>query len=254
MYHDIAKRSTREDVGFPGQLAARYKLEPDAFAAHLEALADTGYTVGTLVTDATATTQQPQVVVSFDDGGRSALQAAEALEHHGWRGQFFVTTARIGTHGFLDGEEIRALAQRGHVIGSHSHTHPTYMGRLSRAELDREWRTSRELLGETLGAAPRSASVPGGYLSPPVVDAAAAAGYELLFTSEPTSRVKYGAITVRGRFTIWASTPASVAAAYARGDRAACGKLWLEWNAKKLAKRASPRVYQGLRHLRASRV
>jgi len=249
MYHDIASRAQREKVGFSGPLAARYKLEPDAFDAHLDALAATGLQVGTLEPDGSP----PQVLLSFDDGGSSALLAAEALERYGWRGQFFVTTARIGMPGFLSHEDVRALAERGHVIGSHSHTHPTYMGHLSKPDLDLEWCRSRALLGEILGATPRTASVPGGYLSTEVVAAAAAADYELLFTSEPTARVQHGTITVRGRYTIWASTPARVAAAYARGDRFACTRLWLEWNAKKLAKRTSPRVYQALRGVRAHR-
>jgi peptidoglycan/xylan/chitin deacetylase (PgdA/CDA1 family) len=252
MYHDIATKAEREKIGFPGPLAARYKLEPEAFEAHLQALCDRGYRIDTLDSGVSAPgDQEPQVVLSFDDGGSSAPQAAEALERRGWRGQFFVTTDRIDTHGFLARDEVVALAQRGHVIGSHSHTHPTYMGRLPRSELDREWITSRALLGEILGAAPRTASIPGGYLSAEVVAAAAAAGYELLFTSEPTARVQRGAITVRGRFTIWSSTPARVAAAYAGGDRAACARLWLEWNAKKLAKRTSPQIYQRLRGVRA---
>jgi peptidoglycan/xylan/chitin deacetylase (PgdA/CDA1 family) len=247
MYHDIAPRAQRETVGFPGPLAARYKLEPDVFEAHLDAVAATGLQVGTLDLDGAS----PQVLVSFDDGGGSALLGAEALERRGWRGQFFVTTARIGTPGFLSHEDVRALAERGHVVGSHSHTHPTYMGRLDRADLDLEWGRSRALLGDILGTAPRTASIPGGYLSNEVIAAAAAAGYELLFTSEPTALVQHGMLTVRGRYTIWASTPARVAAAYARGDRVACTRLWLEWNAKKLAKRTSPRVYQVLRGVRA---
>ena len=247
MYHDIAPLAERDTVGFPGPLAGRYKLEPEAFEAHLDAVAATGLEIGTLEADRPA----PQVLLSFDDGGSSALLVADMLERRGWRGQFFVTTARIGTSGFLSRKDVSALAKRGHVIGSHSHTHPTYMGRLSRGDLDLEWSTSRTLLGEILGAAPRTASVPGGYLSNEVVAAAAAAGYELLFTSEPTARARHGAITVRGRYTIWASTPARVAAAYARGDRVACTRLWLEWNAKKLAKRANPRVYQALRGVRA---
>jgi hypothetical protein len=125
------------------------------------------------------------------------------------------------------------------------------MGRLTRPELAREWNTSRALLGEILGVAPSVASVPGGYLSRQVIASAAAAGYEQLFTSEPTVRVQKDALTVRGRYTIWADTPPEVAAAYARGDRAACARLWLEWNAKKLAKHASPALYQTLRRIRA---
>jgi hypothetical protein len=56
---------------------------------------------------------------------------------------------------------------------------------------------------------------------------------------------------VRGRFTIWSTTPARVAAAYARGAPLAVGRLWLEWNAKKLAKSVSPDAYQSLRRVRA---
>jgi len=246
-YHDIAAREQREQVGFPGALAARYKLEPDAFEAHLDALAATGLEVGTLDADGAP----PELQLSFDDGGKSALLAAEALERRGWRGHFFVTTGRLGTSGFLSADELRELSERGHLIGSHSHSHPTYMGRLTDEQLDRQWTRSRTVIAEILGTPPRTASVPGGYLSRAVIAAAGAAGYELLFTSEPTGRVLQREIEVRGRYTIWATTPASVAVAYASGKRIARARLWLEWNAKKLAKHVSPSAYQALRHVRA---
>jgi peptidoglycan/xylan/chitin deacetylase (PgdA/CDA1 family) len=248
MYHDIATPSEREQIGFPGPLAARYKLEPEAFEAHLDALAATGLRPAPL--DGAAA--EADTAITFDDGGASAPAAARALERRGWRGQFFATTSRIGTPGFASAEELRDLHERGHVVGSHSHSHPTYMGKLSRAELDEEWARSRELLAALLGEPPRTASVPGGFLSEEVIASAAAAGYELLFTSEPEARVhRRGGLTVRGRYTIWATTPARMAAAYAQGSPLACGRLWLEWNAKKLAKRVSPGVYQALRGVRA---
>jgi peptidoglycan/xylan/chitin deacetylase (PgdA/CDA1 family) len=247
MYHDIATPAERERVGFPGALAARYKLEPAVFEAHLDALAATGLRVGV----AEPGKPTPDVALTFDDGGASASLAAELLERRGWRGQFFVTSSRIDSPGFLSSERMRELAARGHAIGSHSHTHPTYMGRLSESELLDEWVRSRAAIGEVLGEPPLTASVPGGYLSGAVIATAAAAGYELLFTSEPTTRVSGDGLTVRGRYTVWASTPARVAAAYAKGSPLAHGRLWLEWNAKKLAKRVSPDVYQALRKVRA---
>jgi peptidoglycan/xylan/chitin deacetylase (PgdA/CDA1 family) len=247
IYHDVAPVEQRESVGFTGPLAARYKLDPADFEEHLAAIAATGARVG-LMTGAPA----PTAVITFDDGGASALLAAEMLERHGFQGHFFVATSRIDTPGFLEGAGVAELASRGHAVGSHSHTHPTYMGRLERGVILEEWRRSRAVLAELLGVPPATASVPGGFLSRNVVSAATEAGFELLMTSEPSSRLRrHDGLTIAGRYTIWSTTPAATAAAYARGAPVARARLWLEWNAKKQAKRVSPKVYQSLRRLRA---
>lgn len=250
LYHDVAPRDAREKTGFGGPLAARYKLGPKDFADHLDAIAATGRIVATFDPEATP----PAVTLTFDDGGASALAAASAVERHGWRAHFFVVTSLIDEPGFLRSGEIVELVRRGHVIGSHSHTHPTYMARLSRAELELEWSTSRGILEELLGAAPATASVPGGMISRTVVETAAGAGYRVLMTSEPitTQRRADGLVTV-GRFNIWNTTPADRAAAYARGTWGPRARLWLEWEAKSAMKRISPTIYQQIRRLRARR-
>jgi peptidoglycan/xylan/chitin deacetylase (PgdA/CDA1 family) len=249
IYHDVAPPEQRESVGFPGPLAARYKLDPGVFERHLEAIAATGTSVGLMTA-----TPAPTAVITFDDGGASALLAAEMLDRHGFKGHFFIATGRIGTPGFLDAAGVGELAARGHGVGSHSHTHPTYMGRLDHEEILEEWNRSREVLAELLGTPPVTASVPGGFLSRNVIFAAAEAGFELLMTSEPVARLRrHDGLTVAGRYTIWSTTPAGTAAAYARGATFPRARLWLEWNAKKQAKRVSPKVYQTLRRLRASR-
>jgi peptidoglycan/xylan/chitin deacetylase (PgdA/CDA1 family) len=241
IYHDIAPHGQEDQYGFPGPVAARYKLEPERFAEHLDAIAATGVSVGQVGDGARA-------ALTFDDGGASALDAADALERRGWRGHFFITTGRIGTPGFLSAAQIRELADRGHRIGSHSVTHPTYMGELSAAELADEWRSSRAALAEILGGEPDSAAVPGGFLSAAVIDEAAKAGYGVLATSQPTVKPDtYRGMRVQGRFTIWGATGASRAAAYARGDRLALASLWLAWQAKSAPKRVSPKAYETLR-------
>jgi peptidoglycan/xylan/chitin deacetylase (PgdA/CDA1 family) len=250
IYHDLAPRGERDAVGFPGPVAARYKVDPADFERHLDAIAAAGVEVGLW-----APATPAAAALTFDDGGASALRAAEALERHGWRGHFFITTGRLGASGFLDAAGVRELADRGHAVGGHSHSHPTYMGGLSRPELLDEWRRSREALAEVLGAAPAGASVPGGFFTPSVAATAAEAGYEWLMTSQPESRVRRGeGIPVLGRYTIWASTPAERAAAYARGARLARLRLWLEWTAKQRAKRISPRAFEAARRIRAGRV
>jgi peptidoglycan/xylan/chitin deacetylase (PgdA/CDA1 family) len=227
IYHDIATAADREKVGFPGPLAARYKLDPADFAAHLDGIDRRGVQVGVLGADGAP---EPTCAITFDDGGASALVAADLLEGHGWRGHFFVTTGRVGTPGFLTADQVSELAQRGHVVGSHSHSHPTYMGKLSRDEIAEEWQRSRSELATLLGSPPATASVPGGFLSREVIEEAAAAGYRLLMTSEPTAKVsRRGQMTVIGRYTIWSTTPAGQAVGYARGAARARARLWLEW-------------------------
>ena len=255
LYHDVVARSDADSVGFPGPLAARYKLEPDRFEAHLDAIASTGLEVGFLpwLSDRDSLLPRSRTVLTFDDGGASALLIGRALEQRGWRGYFFIPTSAVGRRGFLDVEGIKALAARGHVVGTHSHTHPTYMGRLPLSELVGEWQRSRDVLGEILGEEPDVASVPGGFLSARVIESAARAGLRVLMTSEPSRRVRwFGDLTILGRFGIWSSTSPSRAAAYAACSRRARAQLWIEWRAKHATKRVSPAAYQRLRALRAS--
>jgi peptidoglycan/xylan/chitin deacetylase (PgdA/CDA1 family) len=245
IYHDVVPAGDPDGSGFPGRLAGRYKHTPDVFERHLDAVEATGRRVG-LAGDGA------QVAFTFDDGGASAPEIAARLERRGWRGHFFVTTSRIGTPGFAGEDELRALAAAGHDVGSHSHTHPGYMGRLPAGEIRREWEASRERLAEVLGRAPATAALPGGYLSPAVVEEAERAGYALLMTSQPSARVRHsGRLTVYGRYTIWSDTPPATAAAYARGARRARARLWTEWQLKSAAKRLSPAAYDRLRRLRA---
>jgi hypothetical protein len=126
------------------------------------------------------------------------------------------------------------------------------MGRLDRSSLDTEWTRSRDRLAEVLGAAPDVASVPGGYVTPAVIESAARAGYRILLTSEPRSRPSSaGSMLVMGRYAIWSTTSAATAARYARGDALACWRLLLEWKAKTAAKRLSPALYDRARRVRA---
>jgi peptidoglycan/xylan/chitin deacetylase (PgdA/CDA1 family) len=248
LYHDVVAAADRDRVGFRGRPAARYKLEPHVFEAHLDAIAGTGAAVGVVSVDGTP----PAAALSFDDAGGSALAVAAAVEARGWRAHFFVPTAHVGTAGFLDRSEVRELADRGHAVGSHSHTHPAYMGKLPAVRALDEWRRSREVLAEVLGAEPQIASIPGGSLSHTVVETAAEAGYGILMTSEPTMRVaRAGPLLLVGRFGIWDTTPAARAAAYVQCDRGPRLRLWLEWNGKKLAKRASSPLYERIRHVRS---
>ena len=151
LFHDVYERDPRES-GFASDAADRYKLSIDDFDAQLASLASAavrGATVRGSVAPSHPRTIAPEehFLLTFDDGGVSYYtHIADRLEERGWRGRCLVTTDCIGQRGFLDAAQIRELHARGHVIGTHSASHPTRFSTLSDEEMRSEWTRSREAL------------------------------------------------------------------------------------------------------------
>ena len=244
MYHDVVPQGAEDSSGFPGRDAALYKLTPSRFEAHLAAIFGPGGPA------APGTPPAARPLMTFDDGGMSALRAADLLERHAVHGYFFITTNYIGTRGFVDARDLRDLHERGHRIGSHSASHPLRFGHCSRPKLLDEWTRSAAVLAGILGEAVTCGSVPGGDFAPQVADAAAQAGYAEIFTSEPTleDRRAFG-LALRGRFAVQRSMSAGTAAALVSGERLPILRQALSWNARKLAKRCGGEQYLALRKL-----
>jgi peptidoglycan/xylan/chitin deacetylase (PgdA/CDA1 family) len=215
-YHDVADERTTSGFQRPG--AWPYKLTRHAFDEHLWAIASVTI-LPTLVHHVVWDAPGKQVMLTFDDGGASAPYIGETLVRHGWRAHFFITTSLIGTPGFIDAAGIRALQAQGHVVGSHSHTHPDIFRDLSPARMKEEWTESRNRLSDLLGEPCDTASVPGGDVSSAVLRSAAEAGYAYVFTSEPDPRPAVeGLCRVLGRFVVKASHTADQVARLARGE------------------------------------
>ncbi len=219
LYHDVVAPGAETSSGFQGGDADRYKLDIPTFSAHLDAVAARGISP----------------TFTFDDGGVSAIDhSAPLLEAREWRGTFFITTDWIGRRGFLDADQIRALAARGHRIGSHSCSHPPRISSCSPAQLLHEWQRSCAVLETILEAPVTLASVPGGYYSTTVAVQAAAAGIRELHTSEPLATPwQVGPCEVHGRYSITRSTSAALAAALAAGDLGPRLRLAAFWQLKK---------------------
>src|SRR5207245_6078632 len=191
----------------------------------------------------------------FTVGGRGALPAAAWMESQGWRGHFFISTDYTGNPGFLTVEQIRQLHARGHVVGSHSCSHPPWISHCSQRQLESEWHESARVLSEILGTKPRVASVPGGYYLKRVAEAAAAAGIEVLFNSEPTSHVeRVNGCLVLGRYSIRPGVSAEAAARIVSGDWPPRLRQYVFWNSKKIAKHLGGSYYIALRKLVSSRI
>jgi peptidoglycan/xylan/chitin deacetylase (PgdA/CDA1 family) len=238
-YHDVTDDPS--DSGFQRPAAMRYKLARAAFARQLDAVGAAG--APRLVGDLDLAAPGHHRLLTFDDGGQSAVTAADELARRGWRGHFFLITRLIGSRRFVTVQELRYLRSCGHLVGSHSHTHPDIFRDQPVARMDEEWRVSGDILAQLLGEPCVAASVPGGDISRAVLRSAASAGFRYVFTSEPWLHPRrVAACWVLGRYCpTTATTPEQVAAlARFHGWRGAL----LVRRLKGLARRGLPTLYR----------
>jgi peptidoglycan/xylan/chitin deacetylase (PgdA/CDA1 family) len=268
LFHDVY-RSDPTESGFCSPGADRYKLTAPRFAAQLDGVAAarddrpilaTSYVVsgfppppkasarlaeapcgregGRRTVDGGAENGEFPFLITVDDGGVSYRSViADELEERGWRGHAFVSTDCIGRPGFLTAAQLRDLDARGHVIGSHSASHPTRFSACTRDEMVEEWRRSRQALEDLLGHAVPIASLPGGYFSSTVAQAAAEAGLRVLFTSEPVTRTQTdGACTIIGRYAVRAGADDGFSRKLVEDARWTRSEEWASWQMKGLLK------------------
>src|SRR5688572_21438111 len=220
LFHDVYVSDVSES-GFNSPAADRYKLSLAEFDSQLGDSNALGV-----------------ARLTFDDGGVSFYTVvADMLEALGLHAYCLLTTDYIARPGFLDAAQIRELDARGHVIGTHTVSHPARFSTLRGDEMRREWTESRHCLEDVLGHAVTTGSVPGGYFSKEVGRAAAESGLFLLFNSEPvrSSRAIDGC-AVAGRFVIRSGAPADLSRRLVQGAPWARSKEWAAWNAKGLVK------------------
>jgi peptidoglycan/xylan/chitin deacetylase (PgdA/CDA1 family) len=217
-----------------------YAIEPDRFREHLDA-------IGRAPAPADGV-GSGDWLITFDDGCASTLGVAQELARRSWRGHFFIATDKVGRPGYVDWDDVRELAAMGHVIGSHSCSHPDRMADLSYEQLLDEWTRSGATLAEALGEPVRTASVPGGLYSASVGRAAAAAGYTTLFTSLPTQRVgSVDGCRLVGRWAVRRDTSAAQAVAVANGSALAWTRQRAAWQLRGVAKKVAGRRYERMR-------
>ena len=242
MYHDVVPAGEFATSGISGADADIYKLDRVAFIQHLDAVAQVGKVRSCLENWQTG---PPPVFLTFDDGGGCSPWIADELSKRGWCGHFFITTDWIGKPGFVTAADLRAMRAGGHVIGSHSASHPLRILALPIEQIDREWNSSVKVLSDILGEPVTTGSVPGGFYSRQVGESAVRAGVKMLFISEPTEVCEPGAggCLLLGRFFVQQGMPAAAAASFAGGPGMARTKQALAWKVKKTLKALGGDLY-----------
>lgn len=190
MYHDVYVETPFES-GFQNSL---YKISVDVFEKQVKALV--GYCKHH---------QGTEIEFTFDDGGVSFYTViAPILERYGLRGIFFISTKYINSPLFLNSSQVLELHRRGHIIASHSYSHPDNLASLSEDAIHEEWSKSKKDIESIIDNSILLASIPNGYGSRHVISKAYEAGIRILYTSVPTIKMtSYKDMKIIGRYVIY---------------------------------------------------
>lgn len=140
-YHQI-----REWRASDSKVARDYIVPPAVFSQQIKMLADSGYhsiLPDQLVDYLKYGTPLPEkpVMLTFDDTDLSQYtDALPELNKAGFKGVFFIMTVSLNRPGYMSREQVKALSDQGHVIGSHTWDHQN----VKKLKEEKEWETQIE--------------------------------------------------------------------------------------------------------------
>jgi len=175
-----------------------YDVKPADFRAQLQVLKDGGYQSINCkqLADYLANSQdlpERSVMISFDDGRASVLKTAKPLlDPFGFQAVLFINPGSVGGKGFLSWDDLKALAQAGYDINSHTTSHLNLtrkLKKLSLAEFQERVRDEIEAsyreIEQRLGLAPVALAYPFGNYDAYVMQTTRDAGYRLGLSIDP---------------------------------------------------------------------
>src|SRR5260370_35181511 len=111
LYHDVSEESDWNSSGFTGPGTAKYKLSRREFEAHVESIAKMRHEPPKLARELTTVIDDTvPFLLTFDDGGESAITAVAGILHKpGWSGPFFFPVDQICKKGVLNPEPLHPL-------------------------------------------------------------------------------------------------------------------------------------------------
>lgn len=185
LYHEVS--DDPESTGFVRKSSLTYKHKKEEFIKNIEAIKNSQNNPIT-INQLDEKSDKHKILLTFDDGGKSAMHISDVLDDYSLLGHFFITTSKIGDKTFLSKEDIKSIFKKGHIIGTHSHTHPSPFFNLEIEEMVKEWSTSKDILEQILGSKILCASIPGGDMDKKTIQSASECKIKYLFTSEPTNK------------------------------------------------------------------
>ncbi len=122
-YHHI------RDIQMASRADRGYEVTVAQFKAQMKALADSGYQ--TILPDQLyayltkgASLPPKPVMITYDDTSEEQFSIGKTeMDKYGFKGVYFIMTISIGRPRYMTKDQIKQLADEGHVIGSHTWDH-----------------------------------------------------------------------------------------------------------------------------------
>jgi peptidoglycan/xylan/chitin deacetylase (PgdA/CDA1 family) len=201
MYHQVVQDDERNRK--VRRTNPAYTVTVDRFREQMGWLAENNFRTRSLddVFDP-RTLLKDSVVITFDDGWADNFShALPILREFGMSATVFVVTGFAGTPGYLDWERLREMSGCGISLQSHTVSHRP-LESLDSREVAEELGTSKKVLEDRLGTPVHFVSMPQGSWNRRILDAARAAGYRGVCTSEPGFRHSLGTPAVFSRINV----------------------------------------------------
>jgi peptidoglycan/xylan/chitin deacetylase (PgdA/CDA1 family) len=128
-----------------------YIIPVGDFREQMQSLADSGYhtiSPNELYDYLTTGKELPSrpVVITFDDTRLDQYTAAlPELNKHGFKGVFFIMTVALNKPGYMSKDQVKQLADQGHIIGSHTYDHKNVKTYTSDDWVDQVQKPSQQL-------------------------------------------------------------------------------------------------------------
>jgi peptidoglycan/xylan/chitin deacetylase (PgdA/CDA1 family) len=237
-YHDVILENKHNDSGFKNSSAISYKIDYDEFELQINKINEAKKFIPVTINDLVEKNLPDCFMLTFDDGGVSAFTSIkDILDKYKWKGHFFITGKYINKKGFLSTEQIIQLKNDGHIIGSHSWSHPLIISSLNDDELNYEWKKSIDILEDILNEPIITASIPGGFFSNRVAKSVINSGVKFLFTSEPVRRSYYiQECQIFGRFSVKKNFSNEQVISLIKSSSLEQYRQYIFWQYKKLGK------------------
>ena len=152
-----------------------YIVPVEAFKAQIKMLADSGYhtilpdQLYNYLVNGAALPDKP-IMLTFDDTDLPQYTIAKPeMEKYGFKGMFFIMTVSLDRPNYMSKQQVKALSDAGHAIGSHTWDHHNvkqYQGNDWVVQIEKPTKTLEAITGKPI----KYFAYPFGLWSPAVID------------------------------------------------------------------------------------